>query len=84
MILLLKPKGIFRLFRNVFPYLKTCQINETLGYVEAVLNSVDDKEIEKVLELYSYLFNNSDSLVPYQNRGIKLLELNKVTETMNF
>ena len=48
-----------------------------LGYVEAVLNNVEkDKEIAKVSELYSYLFNNRNSLIPYQNRGIKLPKLN--------
>lgn len=63
---------------NVFSYLKSMQIDEMLSYVEAVLNSVDnDKEIEKVSELYSYLSNNRDSLVPYQNRGIELPELNE-------
>ena len=63
---------------NVFNYLKATQIDEMLSYVEAILNSVDeDKEIAKVSELYSYLFNNRDSLVPYQNRGIKLPELNE-------
>ena len=62
---------------NVFNYLKSTQINEMLEYVEAVLNSVEeDKEIAKVSELYNYLFNNKNSLIPYQNRGIKLPELN--------
>ena len=75
----IKGVGLGREFEsNVFAYLKATQIDDMLGYVEAVLNSVDDdKEIEKVSELYSYLFNNRDSLVPYQNRGIKLPELNE-------
>ena len=63
---------------NVFKYLKTMQIDEMLNYIEAVSSSVDnDKEIEKVSELYSYLSNNRDSLIPYQNRGIKLPKLNE-------
>ena len=75
----IKGVGLGREFeQNVFNYLKNAQIDEMLGYVEAVMNSVDnDKETEKVSELYSYLFNNKDSLVPYQNRGIKLPELNE-------
>ena len=63
---------------NVFKYLKTMQIDEMLNYIEAVSSSVDnDKEIEKVSELYSYLSNNRDSIIPYQNRGIKLPKLNE-------
>ena len=63
---------------NMFNYLKSTQIDEMLGYVEAVLNSVeDDKEMAKISELYSYLLNNKNSLIPYQNRGIKLPELNE-------
>lgn len=75
----IKGVGLGRKFEsNVFNYLKATQIDDMLGYVEAVLNSVEeDKEIAKVSELYSYLFNNRDSLVPYQNRGIKLPELNE-------
>ncbi len=61
---------------NVFHYLKSAQIDEALNYVEAVMNSVEEvKETEKISELYSYLSNNKESLIPYQNRGIELPEL---------
>lgn len=75
----IKGVGLGREFEsNVFNYLRATQIDETLNYVEAVLNSVEEeKEIEKIYELYSYLSNNRDSLVPYQNRGIMLPELNE-------
>lgn len=75
----IKSVGIGKEFEfNVFNYLKAMQIDEMFSYVETVLNSIDnDKEIEKVSELYKYLLNNRDSLVPYQKRGIKLPELNE-------
>lgn len=63
---------------NVFNYLKASKIDEMLNYVEAVLNSVEgEKEVKKVSELYSYLFNNKESLLPYRNRRITLPELNE-------
>lgn len=75
----IKGVGIGKDFEyTVFNYLKTMQIDEMLTYMEAVMNSIEeDEEIAKVLELYRYLSNNRDSLIPYQNRGIELPELNE-------
>lgn len=74
----IKGVGVGREFeRNVINYLKAAQIHEAITYVEAVMNSVEEyEEVEKVKEIYNYLSNNKDSLIPYQNRGIKLPELN--------
>lgn len=75
----IKGVGIGKDFEyTVFNYLKTMQIDEMLTYMETVMNSIEeDEEIAKVLELYRYLSNNRDSLIPYQNRGIELPELNE-------
>ncbi len=49
-----------------------------ITYVEAVINSIDnEKQEEKLLELYKYMANNQSGLVPYQKRGIELPELNE-------
>ena len=68
----IKGVGIGKDFEyTVFNYLKTMQIDDMLTYMEAVMNSIDEDEgLAKVLELYRYLSNNRDSLIPYQNRGI--------------
>ncbi len=51
---------------------------KAIDYVEAVINSVDnEKQEEKLLELYRYMANNKSGLVPYQNRGLNLPELNE-------
>ena len=61
----------------VFSLLNDSKKEETLEYIEAVLNSVDDdKQIEKISKLYSYLKNNKQGLIPYQKRGLKLPDLN--------
>ena len=75
----IKGAGLGKEFESaVFNYLKINRIDEMLGYIEAVLNSVEeDKETSKVSELYRYLFNNRNSIIPYQNRGIELPELNE-------
>ena len=61
----------------VFSLLNDSKKEETLEYIEAVLNSIDDdKQIEKISKLYSYLKNNKQGLIPYQKRGLKLPDLN--------
>ena len=63
---------------KIFSLLNDCRIDDILEYVEMVLNSVDeDKQIEKLSTLYSYLKNNKNGLIPYQKRDLKLPELNE-------
>ncbi len=55
-------------------------INEMFEYLEMYINSVDtddenDKRAKNARELYQYLNNNREGLIPYQNRGIELPEL---------
>lgn len=57
-------------------------IEEMFEYLEMYINSVDtddgnDKRAKNARELYQYLKNNREGLVPYQNRGIDLPELKK-------
>lgn len=57
-------------------------IDEMFEYLEMYINSVDtdeedDKRAKKARELYQYLSNNREGLVPYQNRGIDFPELKK-------
>lgn len=55
-------------------------IDELFEYLEMYINSVDtddenDKRAKNARELYQYLNNNREGLIPYQNRGINLPEL---------
>lgn len=57
-------------------------IEEMFEYLEMYINSVDtddenDKRAKNARELYQYLNNNREGLVPYQNRGIDLPKLKK-------
>ena len=52
---------------------ETNEPEKLLTYLDALSNSVDDeKEAEKLLELYTYLNNNKEGLLPYKERGIKI------------
>ena len=52
-------------------------MEEMLDYIQTYATSVaspdkQDKRSKKALELYTYLNNNREGLMPYQKRGIKL------------
>ena len=62
--------------RELFEAEKT---DEMLDYIQVYADSVasndeTDKRSQKALELYAYLNNNRDGLLPYQKRGIKIPE----------
>ena len=53
------------------------KMEEMLDYIQTYATSVaspdkQDKRSKKALELYTYLNNNREGLMPYQKRGIKL------------
>ena len=51
------------------------QIDDLLTYIDALLNSVEDEEVEdKLRELHTYFSNNADGLITYNQRGIELPE----------
>lgn len=56
--------------------------DEMFEYLEMYINSVDtdeekDKRAKNARDLYQYLSNNREGLIPYQHRGIELPELKK-------
>ena len=60
----------------------------TLEYIQIYADSVanddeKDKRSKKALELYSYLRNNREGLLPYQKRGIKIPEASEGIEYKN-
>ena len=55
------------------------KIEEMLGYIQIYATSVEspdekDKSSKKAMELYRYLSNNKDGLLPYNKRGILIPE----------
>lgn len=51
------------------------EIGTLLEYLEAMSNSVEDEgEGQKIEELYRYLNNNKEGLIPYNERGIAIPE----------
>ena len=55
------------------------KIDEMLGYIQTYATSVEspdkkDKSSKKAKELYEYLNNNKDGLLPYNKRGIAIPE----------
>lgn len=51
--------------------LKEKRIDDMLGYVRELSEQTEDvKEKERLLELYGYLLNNKEGLIPYQQRGL--------------
>lgn len=75
----IKDCGIGKEFEStIFSLLKEGKIEDTINYVEAVLNSVEEeKKIEKLTDLHKYLINNKSGLIPYQNRNLNLPKLNE-------
>ena len=53
--------------------LRSKRIDELLAYIDALANSVDDKEVEaKLRDLHMYFANNSEGLVAYNQRGLEI------------
>ena len=55
------------------------KVDEMLEYIQIYADSIEsddakDKGSEKARELYRYLYNNKEGLLPYQERGIELPE----------
>ena len=49
------------------------KIEDTLGYIDALANSVEDEKAEKKLrDLYTYFNENKNGLMPYQARGLDI------------
>ena len=62
--------------------------DEMLEYIQIYADSVanddeKDKRSKKALELYSYLRNNREGLLPYQKRGIKIPKASEGIEYRN-
>lgn len=56
---------------NITRLYERYQIEEMFAVIDAYANSSDDKkQEEKLRNLYTYLNNNKDGLIPYQKRGI--------------
>lgn len=65
--------------REIRRLLEEEKIDEMLKYIEIYAASVEsldekDKSSKKARELYQYLNNNREGLLPYQKRGIKIPE----------
>lgn len=65
--------------KQIGEMLEKKQIEEMLEYIQIYADSIEsddakDKGSKKARELYKYLWNNQEGLVPYQERGIDLPE----------
>lgn len=65
--------------KTVEELFETEKVDEMLEYIQIYADSVDtddekDSRAKKARELYRYLNNNKEGLMPYQKRGIKLPE----------
>jgi hypothetical protein len=59
--------------KTMLKLLYSKQIDDLLLYIDAIANSVEDEEREKLLrELHTYFTNNKDGLISYKRRGIDL------------
>jgi len=74
-----KHKAILRNVRNeeqrktIIELLGENKIEDTLAYIDALANSVEDeKEEKKLRDLYLYFNGNSHGLMPYQARGLDI------------
>lgn len=74
-----KHKAIVRKVRNeeqrktIIGLLAENEIDKTLGYIEALANSVEEeKEEKKLRELYTYFNENKHGMLPYQARGLDI------------
>lgn len=65
--------------KNIRELFEEEKIDEMLEYIQTYATSVEspdekDKSSKKALELYEYLNNNKDGLLPYKKRGIRIPE----------
>ena len=65
--------------KNIRELFEEEKIEEMLEYIQTYATSVEspdekDKSSKKALELYEYLNNNKDGLLPYHKRGISIPE----------
>lgn len=59
--------------KTILELLGENRIDETLEYVEALANSIEDEKEEKKLRgLYTYFNENRYGLIPYQERGLRI------------
>ena len=59
--------------RKVMSLLKEKKVGTVLEYLKELSEkTVDAKESERLTELYTYLFNNKEGLIPYQQRGLNI------------
>ena len=59
--------------KTMLQLLSENKINETLVYIDAIANSVEDEKKEKKLrELYTYFNENKLGLMPYQQRDLDI------------
>ena len=63
--------------KNIRELFEEEKIDEMLEYIQTYATSVEspdekDKSSKKAMELYEYLNNNKDGLLPYQKRGISI------------
>ena len=57
----------------VYELLKERKIDNLINYLKAISDiETDEKEQNKLVEIYKYFKNNKDGLVPYQDRGLKI------------
>lgn len=58
---------------KIMSLLKEKKVDDALDYInELAVKTTDVKEYEKFLGLYSYLSNNKEGLIPYQERGLNI------------
>jgi len=59
--------------KAVFDAIKESDVDKVLGTISAIADKTNDEDLRKtVLELYTYFFNNRDSLLTWKERGIEL------------
>jgi hypothetical protein len=62
-----------RIQKNITELYENQQIDEMLVLIDAYANSVDDEKQEgKLRQLYTYLSENKDGLIPYQKQTLEL------------
>ena len=59
--------------RKIMSLLKEKKVETTLDYLkELTEKTADIKESERLTELHTYLYNNKEGLIPYQQRGLNI------------
>ena len=58
---------------NIMSLLKGKKVDDALEYInELAVQATDYKENERLTELYNYLYNNKEGIIPYQQRGLDI------------